>query len=88
MRSITPSHRRWKGLKKKEDSLDDPIAESVFGLFLKARTSPRKIAYYPEKIIKTVTCVLSRIHMPKISIYIKIEHNYHGDIENNNNYYK
>lgn len=51
MRSTKASPICWTGHKKMEELLDDPLAESLYGLFLKAKDSPRHIAIKPEKLI-------------------------------------
>lgn len=51
MKSRKASLIRWTGNKTKEELLDDPIAESLFGLFLLVKDSPRHIAIKPEKLI-------------------------------------
>ena len=53
MRSRIPSHIRWTGHKKMEELLDDPLAESLYGLFLKVKDSPRHITIKPEIILVT-----------------------------------
>jgi len=67
MRSRIPSHIRWKGHKKMEELLDDPLAESLYGLFLKAKSSPIHIAFKPKhlqfplkKIFKMMRSIKSR----------------------------
>lgn len=51
MRSRKTSPLCWTGNKKMEELHDDPLAESLYGLFLKAKDSPRHIAIKPEKLI-------------------------------------
>ena len=67
MRSRIPSHIRLKGHKKMEELLDDPLAESLYGLFLKAKSSPIHIAFKPKhlqfplkKIFKMMRSIKSR----------------------------
>lgn len=54
MRSRVPSGIRWTGHKTKDEILDDPLAESLYGLFLKVKDSPRHIAFKPETLINEV----------------------------------
>lgn len=54
MSARIPSNIRWKRHKTKEELLDDPLAESLFGLFLKVKDSPRHLAFKPEKLINEV----------------------------------
>ncbi len=62
MRSKVPSGIRWTGNKTKEELLDDPLAESLFGLFLKVKDSPRHIAFKPEKLINEVYYICNRFY--------------------------
>lgn len=62
MRSKVPSGIRWTGHKKKEELLDDPLAESLFGLFSKVKDSPRHIAFKPEKLINEVYYICNRFY--------------------------
>ena len=62
MRSRIPSQIRWTGHKKKEELLDDPLAESLYGLFLKVKDSPRHIAIKPEKLINEVYYICNRFY--------------------------
>ena len=65
MGSRIPSGIRWKGSKGKEELLDDPIAESLFGLFLKVKDSPRHIAFKPERLINEVYYMCNRFYQEK-----------------------
>ena len=62
MSSRIPSRIRWTGHKKKEELLDDPLAESLYGLFLKVKDSPRHIAIKPEKLINEVYYICNRFY--------------------------
>lgn len=62
MRSRIPSHIRWTGHKKMEELLDDPLAESLYGLFLKVKDSPRHITIKPEIILNEVYLICNRIY--------------------------
>ena len=62
MRSKVPSGIRWTGNKTKEELLDDLLAESLFGLFLKVKDSPRHIAFKPEKLINEVYYICNRFY--------------------------
>lgn len=62
MGSRIPGCLRWKGNKRKEELLDDPIAESLFGLFSKVKDSPRHIAFKPEKLINEVYYICNRFY--------------------------
>ena len=62
MRSRIPSHIRWTGHKKMEELLDDPLAESLYGLFLKVKDSPRHITIKPEIILNEVYLISNRIY--------------------------
>jgi len=62
MRSRVPSTIRWTREKGKEELLDDPIAESLFGLFRKVENSPRHIAIKPEKLINEVYYICNRLY--------------------------
>ena len=62
MRSRIPSHIRWTGHKKMEELLDDPLAESLYGLFLKVKDSPRHITIKPEIILNEVYLISNKIY--------------------------
>lgn len=62
MRSRIPSGIRWTRHKTKEELLDDPLAESLYGLFLKVKDSPRHIAIKPEKLINEVFYICNHIY--------------------------
>lgn len=62
MRSRIPSQIRWTGHKKMEELLDDPLAESLYGLFLKVKDSPRHIAFKPERLINEVYYMCNRFY--------------------------
>ena len=71
MRSRIPSQIRWTGHKKKEELLDDPLAESLYGLFLKVKDSPRHISIKPETLINEVYYVVNQFYQeadPSVSI--------------------
>ena len=61
MSSRRPSPMRWTGHKKMDELLDDPIAESLYGLFLQVKDSPRHISIKPEKLINEVFFIRSKI---------------------------
>lgn len=54
MRSRVPSSIRWTRHKKMDELLDDPLAESLYGLFLKVKDSPRHLAFSAENLINEV----------------------------------
>ena len=62
MRSRIPSQIRWTGHKKMEELLDDPLAESLYGLFLKVKDSPRHITIKPEIILNEVYLISNKIY--------------------------
>lgn len=62
MRSRIPSGIRWTGNRNMEELLDDPLAESLYGLFLKVKDSPRHIAIKPEKLINEVFYISSQMY--------------------------
>lgn len=62
MRSSVPSSIRWKGTKGKEELLDDPVAESLFGLFRQVANSPRHIDIKPERLINEVYYIISLLY--------------------------
>lgn len=73
MRSRVPSQIRWTKHKTKEEMLDDPLAESLYGLFLKVKDSPRHISIKPEVVINEVYYVTNQFYQdadPSASIDI------------------
>lgn len=62
MSSRIPSKIRWTGHKKMEELLDDPLAESLYGLFIKVKDSPRHITIKPEKLINEVFFICNRFY--------------------------
>lgn len=54
MRSRVPSQIRWTKHRTKEELLEDPLAEGLYGLFLKVKDSPRHISIKPEVLINEV----------------------------------
>lgn len=62
MRSRIPSQIRWTGHKKMKEMLDDPLAESLYGLFLKVKDSPRHINIKPELILNEVYFISNEIY--------------------------
>lgn len=62
MRSNVPSHISWTKHKTKEELLDDPLAESLYGLFLKVKDSPRHIAISPENLINEAYYIVNQIY--------------------------
>lgn len=65
MRSRIPSQMRWTGHKKMEELLDDPVAESLYGLFLKVKDGPRHITIKPELLLNEVYCISNKIYQDK-----------------------
>ena len=65
MRSRIPSQIRWTGQKKMEELLDDPVAESLYGLFLKVKDSPRHITIKPELLLNEAYFISNRIYQDK-----------------------
>lgn len=51
MSSRVPRGIRWTKHKTIEELLDDPLAEGLYGLFLKVKDSPRHISIKPELLI-------------------------------------
>ncbi len=62
MRSRIPSQIRWTGHKTMDELLDDPLAESLYGLFLKVKDSPRHISFKPENLINEVYYICNRFY--------------------------
>ena len=62
MRSRIPSQIRWTGHKKMEELLDDPLAESLYGLFLKVKDSPRHITIKPELLLNEAYFISNKIY--------------------------
>ena len=62
MRSRIPSQIRWTGHKKMEELLDDPVAESLYGLFLKVKDGPRHITIKPELLLNEVYFISNKIY--------------------------
>lgn len=62
MQSIIPRQIRWTGHKKMEELLDDPLAESLYGLFLKVKDSPRHITIKPEILLNEVYLISNKIY--------------------------
>ena len=62
MRSRIPSQIRWTGHKKMEELLDDPLAESLYGQFLKVKDGPRHINIKPEIILNEVYLISNKIY--------------------------
>ena len=65
MRSRIPSQMRWNGQKKMEELLDDPVAESLYGLYLKVKDSPRHITIKPELLLNEVYSISNKIYKDK-----------------------
>ena len=65
MRSRIPSQIRWTGQKKMEELLDDPVAESLYGLYLKVKDSPRHITIKPELLLNEAYFISNRIYQDK-----------------------
>jgi len=62
MRSRIPSQIRWTGHKTMDELLDDPLAESLYGLFLNVKDSPRHISFKPENLINEVYYICNRFY--------------------------
>ena len=62
MRSRIPSQIRWTGQKKMEELLDDPVAESLYGLYLKVKDSPRHITIKPELLLNEAYSISNKIY--------------------------
>lgn len=65
MRSKTQRSKGCNINLSKEELLDDPLAESLYGLFLTVKDSPRHIAIKPEKVINEAFRISSIIHADK-----------------------
>ena len=65
MRARIPSQMRWNGQKKMEELLDDPVADSLYGLFLKVKDGPRHITIKPELLLNEAYFISNRIYQDK-----------------------
>ena len=65
MRARIPSQMRWNGQKKMEELLDDPVAESLYVLYLKVKDSPRHITIKPELLLNEAYFISNRIYQDK-----------------------
>ena len=65
MRSRIPRQMRWNGHKRMEELLDDPVAESLYGLFLKVKDGPRHITIKPELLLNEVYFISNKIYQDK-----------------------
>ena len=62
MRSRVPRQLRWTRHKTIEELQEDPLAEGLYGLFLKVKDSPRHISIKPETLINEVFYVVNQLY--------------------------
>ena len=65
MRKIAPKCMLWKGHRRLEELLDDPVNMEVYGLFQKVKDSPRHISISAENLLNEVHYTCSKFYQDK-----------------------